>query len=62
MSGYFRWMKSKNSYDIPYQKPRSNSLDPRSLEASGIRNFTSTYQGSKDDLIDLVGTTNLRPK
>lgn len=58
MSGYFRWMKSKNSYDVPFQKPRSNSLDPRSLEASGLRNFCSnnSNHGSNDSLLgDLVG-------
>lgn len=38
MSQYFRWMKdNKMKKDDIYLKPRSRSLDARSLEASGIR-------------------------
>lgn len=43
MSQYFRWINSKyKEEDLPfppYIKRRSNSLDPRSLEASGLRQF-----------------------
>lgn len=38
MANYFRWKKGKRDEDVFYsEKPRSRSLDPRSLELSGIR-------------------------
>lgn len=38
MANYFRWKKGKRDEDVFYsEKPRSRSLDPRSLEISGIR-------------------------
>lgn len=38
MSQYFRWMKdNKIRKEDIYLKPRSRSLDARSLEATGIR-------------------------
>lgn len=44
MAQYFRWMKDKNNTttsgsrsEEEYLKPRSKSLDAKSLEASGIR-------------------------
>lgn len=44
MSQYFKWINSKYRDEdspppFPYVKRRSNSLDPRSLEASGLRQF-----------------------
>lgn len=37
MSSYFRWIKSGKKDDYFGAKPRSRSLDSKSLEASGIR-------------------------
>jgi len=37
MSSYFRWIKSGKKDDAFGAKPRSRSLDAKSLEASGIR-------------------------
>jgi len=37
MSSYFRWIKSGKKDDRFGAKPRSRSLDTKSLEASGIR-------------------------
>lgn len=37
MSSYFRWIKGGKKDDYLEGKPRSRSLDSKSLEASGIR-------------------------
>lgn len=37
MSSYFRWIKSGKRDDYLTPKPRSRSLDSKTLEASGIR-------------------------
>lgn len=37
MSSYFRWIKSGKKDDYLGAKPRSRSLDSKSLEKSGIR-------------------------
>lgn len=44
MANYFRWKKGKRDEDVFYsEKPRSRSLDPRSLELSGIRLVAQHY-------------------
>lgn len=45
MSQYFRWIVNNKKDDVPYVKRRSNSLDPRSLEASGINHFLNNQVG-----------------
>lgn len=40
MSLYSKWLRNKSKDDVPFIKPRSYSLDTRSLELSGIGNFT----------------------
>ncbi|KAL3282853.1 hypothetical protein HHI36_006014 [Cryptolaemus montrouzieri] len=48
MSFYFNWMKSKKEVEIPcYIKPRSVSLDPKSLEDSGIQTIRYRYNQIK---------------
>lgn len=37
MANYFRWIKGSKKEESPYQKPRSRSLDAKSLELSGIK-------------------------
>lgn len=45
MANYFRWKKGKRDEDVFYsEKPRSRSLDPRSLELSGIRLVAQYHQ------------------
>lgn len=45
MAHYFRWKKGKRDEDVFYsEKPRSRSLDPRSLELSGIRLVAQYHQ------------------
>uniref|UniRef100_A0A1E1W8V2 CBS domain-containing protein n=1 Tax=Pectinophora gossypiella TaxID=13191 RepID=A0A1E1W8V2_PECGO len=45
MANYFRWKKGKRDEDVFYsEKPRSRSLDPRSLELSGIRLVAQLHQ------------------
>lgn len=45
MANYFRWKKGKRDEDVFYsEKPRSRSLDPRSLELSGIRLVAQHHQ------------------
>ncbi|CAH4038705.1 unnamed protein product [Pieris brassicae] len=44
MANYFRWKKGKRDDDMLLsEKPRSRSLDPRSLELSGIRLVAQNY-------------------
>lgn len=48
MANYFRWKKGKRDEDVFYsEKPRSRSLDPRSLELSGIRVFAQNHQSKQ---------------
>lgn len=43
MSSYFRWIKSGSKKDLDlYDKPRSRSLDAKSLELSGLRLVVQT--------------------
>lgn len=45
MANYFRWKKGKRDEDVFYsEKPRSRSLDTRSLELSGIRLVAQYHQ------------------
>lgn len=45
MANYFRRKKGKRDEDVFYsEKPRSRSLDPRSLELSGIRLVAHYHQ------------------
>lgn len=45
MANYFRWKKGKRDEDVFYsEKPRSRSLDPRSLELSGVRLVAHYHQ------------------
>jgi hypothetical protein len=37
MASYFRWIKGSKKEESLYQKPRSRSLDAKSLELSGIK-------------------------
>lgn len=54
MSQYFRWIVNNNKKDdVPYVKRRSNSLDPRSLEASGINHFINNQVGNSQKSIVL---------
>lgn len=46
MANYFRWKKGKRVESVSNsdEKPRSRSLDPRSLELSGIKVVAQRYQ------------------
>lgn len=45
MANYFRWKKGKRDEDVFYsEKPRSRSLDPRSLELSGVKIVAQYHQ------------------
>lgn len=46
MSSYFRWIKSGKKDDAFGAKPRSRSLDAKSLEASGIRLILQNVLGA----------------
>jgi hypothetical protein len=37
MASYFRWIKGSKKEESLYQKPRSRSLDAKSLELSGVK-------------------------
>lgn len=55
MANYFRWKKGKRDEDVFYsEKPRSRSLDPRSLELSGIRLVTAQYQHQQQQVTNLL--------
>lgn len=45
MANFFRWKKGKrDEAGVLVGKPRSQSLDPRSLELSGIRQIADQHQ------------------
>ncbi|CAK1554804.1 unnamed protein product [Leptosia nina] len=51
MANYFRWKKGKRDEDVLVpEKPRSRSLDPRSLELSGIRLVAQNYYQNQRNL------------
>lgn len=52
MANYFRWKKGKRDEDVFYsEKPRSRSLDTRSLELSGIKLVAQYHQQQQQQVI-----------
>jgi hypothetical protein len=56
MASYFRWIKGSKKEEALYQKPRSRSLDAKSLELSGIR-LLLHHVGTNSLLLLLIATS-----
>jgi hypothetical protein len=54
MASYFRWIKGSKKEESLYQKPRSRSLDGKSLELSGIK-LLLHHVGTNSDFLMLLG-------
>jgi hypothetical protein len=53
MASYFRWIKGSKKEESLYQKPRSRSLDGKSLELSGIK-LLLHHVGTNSDFLMLL--------
>lgn len=62
MSSYFRWIKSGKRDDYFTPKPRSRSLDSKTLEASGIRLILQNVFPKVFFLYFLVSVTKKKKK
>lgn len=58
MASYLRWIRgSKATKEDLFQKPRSRSLDPKALEASGIKQFLNNINNNNHHLHNNVVIT-----